>query len=228
MRLISVSDVYKSYPLGQTMVPALQGVSLDIDENEFVAVVGPSGSGKSTLLNLIGIVDHPTSGKVLLHDQDLSELNDDQRTRMRNHHIGFVFQRFNLIPVLTALENVALPLEIEGRPAREIDRRAREMLERVGLESFAEHRPDQLSGGQQQRVAIARALVIRPSLVIADEPTANLDTVTAQTVMDLMRELNETLSTTFVFSTHDQRLLRQVKRLIHLDDGRLSDRTLPS
>jgi putative ABC transport system ATP-binding protein len=223
MPLIELREVHKDYRLGQTVVRALRGVDLAIDEQEFVAVVGPSGSGKSTLLNLVATIDEPSSGQVLLCGNDLAELADDQRTSLRNHQIGFVFQKFNLVPVLDAVENVALPLELRGIAPRQARTRARDMLEEVGLADLERHRPDQMSGGQQQRVAIARALVTHPSLVIADEPTANLDSETSERILDLMRDLNGRLGTTFVFSTHDPRLLEHVDRRVHLRDGQIRE-----
>ncbi|CAM3202271.1 ABC transporter ATP-binding protein [Corallococcus sp. ZKHCc1 1396] len=221
MSLIELNGVEKSYQMGEMLVQALKGVDLSIREQEFMAVVGPSGSGKSTLLNLIGTIDEPTAGSVSLKGQDVNKLKDNERTELRNRTIGFVFQRFNLVPVLTALENVSLPLELQGIKAAEARKRALAALEEVGLAAQVRHRPDQLSGGQQQRVAIARALVTNPSLVIADEPTANLDSDTSQKIIELMRNLNTRHKTTFIFSTHDQRLLGHVDRLVHLQDGRI-------
>jgi len=221
MALIQMSNVIKDYRLGQTTVHALKGVTLAIDSGEFVAVWGPSGSGKTTLLNLIGAVDEPTSGSLSLAGQDIAELSDNQKSDLRNKMIGFIFQSFNLIPVLSALENVMLPLQIQGLPASEAKAQALLRLNQVGLSDFISHRPDKLSGGQHQRVAIARALVSNPSLVIADEPTANLDTPTAMKIIELMRDLNRKEQATFIFSTHDQRLLGQVDRLIQLEDGQI-------
>jgi putative ABC transport system ATP-binding protein len=223
MPLIQLRNVFKEYKLGQTAVRALRGVNFEVREQEFIAIAGPSGSGKSTLLNLIATIDEPTEGDVILNGQDLGELNDNERTELRNHLIGFVFQRFNLVPVLNAVENVALPLELSGVKQKDARKRAMDVLEEVGLASFARHRPDQLSGGQQQRIAIARALVTRPVVVVADEPTANLDSETSQRILELMRALNRQHRTTFVFSTHDDRLLRFVDRLVHLTDGRITE-----
>lgn len=221
MTLVLIRDVIKDYRLGQTTVHALKGISLDIDLGEFVAVWGPSGSGKTTLLNLIGAIDEPTSGSLNLAGQDFSALSDNQKSDLRNKMIGFVFQSFNLIPVLSALENVMLPLQIQGAPTSEAKTRATQRLNQVGLSEFISHRPDKLSGGQHQRVAIARALVSNPNLVIADEPTANLDTSTAMKIIELMRDLNRKEGATFIFSTHDQRLLGKVDRLIQLEDGKI-------
>jgi putative ABC transport system ATP-binding protein len=202
-------------------VHALRGIDLQIDKGEFVGVWGPSGSGKTTLLNLIGAIDEPTEGRLTIADTDIQSLSDNMRSELRNLTIGFVFQGFNLIPVLSALENVMLPLQIRGVSTREAKAKALNRLAEVGLTEFVAHRPFKMSGGQQQRVAIARALAAEPSLVIADEPTANLDSETARTIIDLMRELNEKDGTTFLFSTHDQRLLDRVERHIRLEDGRI-------
>lgn len=219
--LIYLSEVVKDYYLGETIVHALKGVTLQIDEEEFVAVWGPSGSGKTTLLNLIGAIDEPTLGDVRLKGQEISMLSDNQKSELRNKMIGFIFQNFNLVPVLSALENVMLPLQIRGVSTVEAEKRSMQRLDQVGLADFIKHRPDKLSGGQHQRVAIARALVSDPSLVIADEPTANLDTQTAMKTMELMRDLNKKERVTFIFSTHDQRILGQVDRLIQLEDGKI-------
>jgi len=213
--------VTKDYRLGETIVHALRGITLEIHEGEFIAVWGPSGSGKTTLLNLIGAIDEPTTGYLTFNGQDISKLSDNRKSELRTESIGFVFQNFNLIPVLSALENVMIPLQIQALSTGEAKNRSEERLEQLGLTDFVKHRPDKLSGGQQQRVAIARALVTNPSLIIADEPTGNLDSDTARTIIELMRNLNRTEGTTFIFSTHDQRLLGQVDRLIHLQDGRI-------
>ena len=219
MPLIHMKKVTKDYRLGETIVRALKGINIKIDTGEFVAVWGPSGSGKTTLLNLIGAIDEPTSGYLGFNEQEISKLSDDEKSDLRNKSIGFIFQNFNLIPVLSALENVMLPLQIQGLSNAEANRIAMYRLEQVGLSDFVKHRPDKLSGGQQQRVCIARALVTNPSLVIADEPTANLDSDTAMKIVELMRDLNNKEKTTFIFSTHDQRLLNKVNRLVRLVDG---------
>lgn len=221
MALIEMDNIKKDYHLGETVVAALKGVDLRIDTGEFAAIWGPSGSGKTTLLNLIGAIDEPSSGRLCLGGQEVARLPDDKRTELRNRTIGFVFQGFNLVPVLSALENVMLPLQIKGVAARTARIKAIERLRAVGLSDFLDHRPDKMSGGQQQRVAIARALICEPSIVIADEPTANLDSKTAKNIIGLMRTLNRTEATTFIFSTHDQRLLKQVARLVRLEDGRI-------
>jgi putative ABC transport system ATP-binding protein len=191
-------------------------------------VAGPSGSGKSTLLNLIGCLDHPTSGRVLIGDQDVARLGDDALSDLRAEKIGFIFQTFNLIPVLSALENVEFPLLVrqsagrgERKSARERARRARRALAEVGLADFARHRPDELSGGQRQRVAVARALVTDPVIVLADEPTANLDSATGETIVALMEEINQRDGTTFIFSTHDPRVMARAHRVLRLADGRI-------
>jgi len=219
--LLRLTDVRRRFHLGETVVDALAGVSLDIHAGEFLAVWGPSGSGKSTLMNLLGLIDAPTSGSVRFDDADIAALSDDALTDFRGRRIGFVFQSFNLVPVISALENVALPLQIQGVRKSEALRRAHSGLEEVGLGAFHNSRPDQLSGGQRQRVAIARALATRPGMVIADEPTANLDSENSRMVVDLMRQMNQAHGVTFVFTTHDPRLLEHVDRKILLRDGRI-------
>ncbi len=219
MKVAQTQNLRKTYHFGDTEVHALREVSLEIGEREFIAVWGPSGSGKSTLCNLIGLLDVPTSGEVFVGGRDASGLSDAGRSELRNSSIGFVFQNFNLIPVLTALENVMLPLQISGVSKKEASLRAESLLEEVELGDRMQHRPQKMSGGQQQRVAIARALVTDPALVIADEPTANLDTRNANLIIDLMRRINQDRGAAFVFSTHDDRLLDRVDRRIHLQDG---------
>lgn len=221
MALIETIGIKKDYRLGETVVHALRGVDMTIDKGEFVAVWGPSGSGKTTLLNLIGTIDEPSAGQVFIDGQEVALLSDNKRTELRNRSIGFIFQKFNLIPVLTALENVMLPLQIRGVSFSKAREKALHRLDEVELSDFVHHRPDKMSGGQRQRVAIARALVTDPSLVIADEPTANLDSDTSRKIIGLMRDLNEKGKTTFIFSTHDQRLLDQVERLVRLEDGKI-------
>lgn len=223
MALIQIKKVEKEYHLGETTVPALRGVDLDIEAGEFVAVWGPSGSGKTTLLNLIGAIDEPTRGEVFINGKNINKMSDNKRSELRNHTIGFVFQGFNLVPVLSAVENVMLPLQINGTGNSKAKEIAMARLDAVGLKEFIKHRPDKLSGGQQQRVSIARALAANPSMVIADEPTANLDSETAKNIIRLMRKLNEKEGVTFIFSTHDQRLLDRVKRMVRLEDGKIAD-----
>lgn len=218
-----MKNITKDYYLGETVVHALRGIDLRIDKKEFVAVWGPSGSGKTTLLNLISAIDEPTSGNLTIAGKDVRWLTDDQKSEHRNQTIGFIFQGFNLVPVLSALENVMLPLQIKGTSTAEARKRALARLEEVGLSELIHNRPAKMSGGQQQRVSVARALVNNPSLVIADEPTANLDSETARMIISLMRELNEKDEITFIFSTHDQRLLDKVKRLVRLEDGKIVD-----
>ncbi len=219
--LVRVQDAHRRFHLGETVVKALDGVTLDIHAGEFMAVWGPSGSGKSTLMNLVGLIDAPDDGQVWFDNQDSRTLDDDALTAFRGQRIGFVFQSFNLVPVLSALENVMLPMQIAGAGKPEARERAAQALAEVGLERFAASRPDRLSGGQRQRVAIARALAIRPRLVIADEPTANLDSENSRMVVDLMREMNRAHGVTFVFTTHDPRLLDHVDRKVLLRDGRI-------
>jgi putative ABC transport system ATP-binding protein len=219
MPLIELKQVSKSYSLGETKIAALKGIDLKVEKGELVAIWGPSGSGKSTLCNLVGMLDTPTSGTVLFDGNDISKLSDDMRSELRNKTIGFIFQTFNLIPVLSALENVILPLEIRGERAANAREKAKQQLADLGLGDHLAHRPHKLSGGQQQRVAIARALMNDPIIVLADEPTANLDSETAVKIIDLMRELNHKTAATFIFSTHDQRLLGRINRKIFLRDG---------
>ena len=219
MKVAETRNLKKTYHFGDTEVSALREISIEIAEREFIAVWGPSGSGKSTLCNLIGLLDSPTSGEVLISGNSAAELTDAKRSDLRNASIGFVFQNFNLVPVLSALENVMLPLQIAGVSKTEAARRASALLDEVELSERKGHRPQKLSGGQQQRVAIARALVTDPALVIADEPTANLDTHNANLIIDLMRRINGERGAAFLFSTHDDRLLDRVDRRIHLCDG---------
>jgi putative ABC transport system ATP-binding protein len=217
--LLDLRGLKRRFMLGHTVVEALRGVDLRIGRGEFVAVWGPSGSGKSTLMNAIGLIDRPDEGQVVVDGQDVTQLSDNQLTDYRARHVGFVFQSFNLVPVLSALENVMLPLEIRGRGGSAAKSRAKALLAEVGLEKFTGSRPDRLSGGQRQRVAIARALVGDPDLVIADEPTANLDSENGRLVLDLMLAMNQAKGVTFVFTTHDPRLLGRVRRRIQLRDG---------
>ena len=219
--IVKVEQVTRRFPLDHNAVTALDGLTLAINRGEFLAISGPSGSGKSTLLNLIACIDKPTSGRILIEGTDTSLLTPSQTSVLRREKIGFVFQTFNLIPVFTAAENVEYPLLVQGLATPERRRRVSEALDNVGLSARASHRPDLLSGGARQRVAIARAIVHRPSLVLADEPTANLDTRNATQLIDLMRDLNHSLGLTFIFSTHDQRLLEHTPRIVRLTDGRI-------
>lgn len=219
--LARLCAIHKSYRQGALTVAALRGVDLAIAEREMLAICGPSGSGKSTLLNLIGMLDEPTSGTVMLAGQDVLQLGRDRKADLRSATIGFIFQSFNLIPVLSALENVLLPLRLRGKVTAPESERAHALLERVGLANHKGAYPDRMSGGQRQRVAIARALVTRPRLVVADEPTANLDTDTSMVVIELIASLRRDFNTTFVFSTHDSRILGHMDRTVHLRDGRI-------
>jgi len=222
MGILEFNNVKKEYRLGETMVRALRGVDLTVGKGEFIAVLGASGSGKTTLLNLAGAIDEPTEGEVRVNGQAISGMADNAKAELRNRTIGYIFQNFNLVSVLTALENVMLSLQIRGNRAADIRKEAAQRLDDVGLADFMRHRPDKLSGGQRQRVAIARALVTNPLLVLADEPTANLDHETAQSIINLMKELNEKEGVTFLFSTHDQRLINEVKRVVRIDDGKIA------
>ncbi len=221
--LVKVEHVSRRYPMDHTFVAALEDVSVNIGAGEFLAVAGPSGSGKSTLLNLIGCIDRPTSGGISIAGIETGRLNTVEVAALRRTKIGFVFQTFNLIPVFTAAENVEFPLLLQRLSAGERRRRVGEALESVGLGGRAKHRPDLLSGGERQRVAVARAIVHRPALVLADEPTANLDSANAHQLIDLMRSLNRELGITFLFSTHDQRLLDRAGRVVQLRDGRVAE-----
>ena len=222
MSLISVRNVRKHYRLERAEAPALVDVSLDVEPGERVCLMGPSGSGKSTLLNLIGCIDTPTSGTVIVDGEDTAALNDARLSEFRNRRMGFIFQSFNLIPVLSVYENVEYPLLLQKVPARERKARVRELLARVGLAEYARRSPENLSGGQRQRVSIARALVGRPRLVIADEPTASLDHATGSSIMQLMVEMNETEGATLIFSTHDSSVARHARRVVTMQDGRVS------
>jgi putative ABC transport system ATP-binding protein len=223
--LFELTNIRRRFALGATTVQALRGIDVTIARGESVAIWGPSGSGKSTLLNLLGLIDTPSDGVLNFDGQDVRKLSDNELTDCRSGKIGFVFQGFNLVPVLTALENVMLPLQIRGIAGGVAKKRAAQWLAHVGLERFAAFRPDKLSGGQRQRVAIARALVIEPMLVIADEPTANLDSENSRAIVDLLQKMNAETGVTCVFSTHDPRLLEHVPRHVQLVDGRIeSDR----
>ncbi len=219
MEVTRIENVTRTYKIGDTETQALRGVSLSIENGEFTALVGPSGSGKTTLLQLIGCLDQPTSGRVFINGKDVSKLNRNQRADMRRGTIGFVFQFFALIPTLTAYENVELPLLLVGQNASKRHERVLQLLEAVGLTDRAGNRPDQLSGGQQQRVAIARALATNPALILADEPTANLDTPNGKQVMETMTRLNKETGVTFVFATHDPRVIQYARRTVTLRDG---------
>jgi len=219
MEVAKLTDVTRIYKIGEVETRALNGVSLSINEGEFTSLVGPSGSGKTTLLQLIGCLDQPTSGKVVIVGKETTGLNRNQRADLRKGTIGFVFQFFALIPTLTAYENVEMPLLLNGKTAAERKQRVVELLKGVDMTDRAHHRPDQLSGGQQQRVAVARALATDPKLILADEPTANLDTENGEQVMEIMKRLNDETGTTFVFATHDPRVIKYASRVVTLQDG---------
>ena len=219
---VRVEEVHKTYRLGEAEVRALRGVSLTLNKGEFTALVGASGSGKSTLLNLVGCLDEPDRGRILIEGRDVAHLSDEERSHTRNRSIGFIFQSFNLVPVLSVFQNVEFPLLLQ-RQLTTAERRLRvnELLAKVGLDQQSKHRPSELSGGQRQRVAIARALVTRPKIVLADEPTANLDSVTGATILDLMKEMNRIDKTTFIFSTHDANVMAHANLIVRLADGKI-------
>jgi putative ABC transport system ATP-binding protein len=221
MSVITTQNLSKIYNPDKVPVHALKGVDLTIEKGEFTAIVGPSGSGKTTFLNIIGGLDEPTEGKAFIGDTDLTTLSDSDLIKFRLNHIGFVFQAYNLIPVLTAIENVSFVMQMQGRPSAECRQKSLALLKEVGLEDKINKRPSELSGGQQQRVAVARALASKPDFVLADEPTANLDSVSTAELLDMMLELNEREDMTFVFSTHDQRVIDRARRVITLVDGKI-------
>ena len=221
--MVETKDLYKDYRIGKVLFPALRGISVKIANGEFTAIAGPSGSGKTTLLNIIGCLDVPSKGSVLIDGTDTSQLDSKQKATLRKNEIGFVFQTFNLIPVLTAYENVEIPLILLNLEKDKRKVAVTSILKEVGLVDFINRRPNEMSGGQQQRVAIARALVKNPTIVLADEPTANLDSTTAKEILGLMEELNKKHKTTFIFSTHDQLVMDFSRRTISIRDGRVAD-----
>ncbi len=221
MAIIESLHVSKSYEEGALKVQAVNDVSLKIEKGEFTAVVGPSGSGKTTLLNIIGGLDHPTSGKVIIDGMDISDMSENALIDFRLHNIGFIFQAYNLIPVLTARENVSFVMLLQKRPKEEREKRTEELMKEVGLLDRLNNRPAELSGGQQQRVAVARALASRPKFVLADEPTANLDSKSTANLLDIMARLNKEENMTFIFSTHDSRVIERARRVITLEDGKI-------
>lgn len=222
MSIISIKEVHKTYNEKTVPVHALRGVDLEIQEGEFTAIVGPSGSGKTTLLNIIGGLDRPSKGDVALADTALKSLSDNDLIDFRKNNIGFIFQAYNLIPVLTAKENVEFVMLLQNRPKEEMEARAKELLQSVGLEDKLNQRPNQLSGGQQQRVAVARALAPKPKFVLADEPTANLDSKSTADLLDIMARLNKEEKITFVFSTHDSRVIERARRVVNMVDGKIT------
>jgi len=226
--LIELKGITKNYQLGKTEVVALRGVDLTIDVGEFTVVTGPSGSGKTTLLNIIGCLDRATAGRYVLDGADVSHQDFDELAEVRNQKIGFIFQNFNLIPVLDVAENIEFPLAVRkgGEGPEAMRKRVLELAAEVGLDKFLHHKPDELSGGQRQRVAIARALITNPRLVLADEPTANLDSQTSDQIIDLMLELNKHEGVTFLFSTHDPRVVKHARRALQISDGRMVDGAL--
>ncbi|GAB6137728.1 ABC transporter ATP-binding protein [Halanaerobaculum tunisiense] len=222
MALLELEAVEKIYQQGQIEVPALQGVDLSVDQGEFTSVAGPSGSGKTTLLNMIGCLDTPTAGRIFFAGEEIEDLSKEELALLRRNNLGFIFQDYNLIPVLTAFENVELALKLLADLTKEeIEEKVLSILGAVGLEDYANRKPNELSGGQKQRVSIARALVKEPKLVLADEPTANLDSETSKEVLRVMMEMNDRLATTFIFSTHDPLVMEYAKRLITLQDGQI-------
>lgn len=221
MNVIETKDLFKIYNSTQVPVHAVNGIDLVIKKGEFTAIVGPSGCGKTTLLNLIGGLDSPTEGKVFVSGNDLSTLKSTRLIDFRMHNIGFVFQAFNLIPVLTVKENIEFIMQLQGRSRAECNQRVDELLEAIGLPEKKNHRPNQLSGGQQQRVSVARALASKPQFILADEPTANLDSKATNELLELMEKLNHEEEMTFIFSTHDERVMKKARRLVSLDDGKI-------
>ena len=223
MEVAKIENVTRTFTIGKVETQALRGVNLSIESGEFTALVGPSGSGKTTLLQLIGCLDQPTTGRIIIAGKDATHLNRDQRADMRRGTLGFIFQFYALIPTLSAYENVEMPLLITHHSPTERRERVTQLLEAVGLADRANNRPDQMSGGQQQRVAIARALATRPTLILADEPTANLDTTNGEQVMEIMSKLNKETGVTFVFATHDPRVIKYATRVVTLSDGIITE-----
>ena len=222
MGIIEVKNLHKVYQDTKVPVKAVNGIDLSFEEGEFSAVVGPSGSGKTTFLNLIGGLDTPTKGEIRINGENISDLKSKKLIDFRLHNIGFVFQSYNLIPVLTAIENVAFIMELQGKSKNERNKRAKELLEAVGIGDKIYNRPGDLSGGQQQRVSVARALASKPKFILADEPTANLDSKSTSDLLDIMQKMNKESNITFIFSTHDQRVMDKARRIITIDDGKVS------
>lgn len=221
MKIIDIKNLHKIYNESEVKVHAVDGVNLSFEKGEFAAIVGPSGSGKTTLLNMLGGLDQPTEGSIIIDDTDLGKLKSSQLIDFRMRNIGFVFQSYNLIPVLTAKENVEFIMHLQNRPKQEREARTMELLKAVGLEGRENSRPGKLSGGQQQRVAVARALASKPKFVLADEPTANLDSKSTENLLDIMEDLNKKENITFIFSTHDQRVVNKAHRVITIEDGKV-------
>ena len=221
MKVIEIKNLHKTYDESEHQVHAIRGIDLSFEEGEFTAIAGPSGCGKTTLLNMLGGLDNPTEGEILIGGEDISSLKSSERINFRLNNIGFVFQAYNLIPVLTAAENVEFIMHLQGRSRTERDRRTKELLEAVGLGDRLDSRPSRLSGGQQQRVAVARALASKPRYVLADEPTANLDSKATENLLDIMEKLNREENITFIFATHDVRVMKKARRVISLEDGKV-------
>ncbi len=222
MSLLQLEGIKKIYQQGKIEVPALRGIDLTIDKGEFTSIAGPSGSGKTTLLNMIGCLDTPTEGSILFNNQEVGSLEKEELALLRRNNLGFIFQSYNLIPVLSAYENIELALRLLDNIKREeVKDRVMNILEAVGLGEYADRKPNELSGGQKQRVSIARALVKKPKLILADEPTANLDSETSEDILQVMLEMNEKLNTTFIFSTHDPQVMEYAKRLVTIKDGQI-------
>ena len=224
MSFIVLKDIRKNYTLGKTIVHALAGVDVEIFKGDYICIAGPSGSGKTTLLNMIGLLDVPSSGEIFFASKNITQMTDKEVSKFRKQQIGFIFQSFNLIPVLNAYENIEFPLLLQRVESSERKKRIEQISEEVGIKNYLKHKPDELSGGQRQRVAIARALVIKPSVILADEPTANLDSVNGQNILQLMKKLNKEEKTTFIIASHDHKIMEQADKLIRVVDGKIAKR----
>jgi len=222
MSFIVLKDIRKNYTLGKTIVHALAGVDVEIFKGDYICIAGPSGSGKTTLLNMIGLLDVPSSGEIFFASKNITQMTDKEVSKFRKQQIGFIFQSFNLIPVLNAYENIEFPLLLQRVESSERKKRIEQISEEVGIKNYLKHKPDELSGGQRQRVAIARALVIKPSVILADEPTANLDSVNGQNILQLMKKLNKEEKTTFIIASHDHKIMEQADKLIRVVDGKIA------
>lgn len=223
MNIVTADNIKKSYFQGKVKVPALRGITVSVEKSQFMAIAGPSGSGKTTMLNIIGGIDTPDSGTIVVDNNRYSQMKQSRLAQLRLHKIGFVFQAYNLIPVLSAEENVEYIMMLQGQPAKERKQKARAILDDVGLEGKYKRKPSQLSGGQQQRVAVARAIVSNPAIVLADEPTANLDSQTGESLLNMMKKMNQEKKVTFIFSTHDNMVMDYAKRLVKVKDGQIED-----